>query len=137
LSKNRELKPIELRLVAELMKNSHRSDRDLAKALKISQPTVTRLRNRLEKGGVIKEYTVIPVFSKLGYEILGITLSLSKPLEREEFEKAREILLKDEEGKDFEFIMMERGIGSGFDGVDITLHTDLSSFQEYLRGLES
>jgi DNA-binding MarR family transcriptional regulator len=128
LSKNRELKPIELRLVAELMKNSHRSDRDLAKALKISQPTVTRLRNRLKKEGVIREYTVIPDFSKLGYEILGITLVLSKPLEREEIEKAREVLLKDEKEKDFEFIMMERGIGAGFDGVDI-------SFQEYLRWL--
>jgi DNA-binding Lrp family transcriptional regulator len=135
LSKNRELKTIELRLVAELMKNSHRSDRDLAKALKISQPTVTRMRNRLEKEGVIREYTVIPDFSKLGYEILGITLALSKPLEKEEIEKAREVLLKDEKEKDFEFIMMERGIGASFDGVDISLHPNLSSFQEYLRWL--
>jgi DNA-binding Lrp family transcriptional regulator len=40
------------------MKNSRRSDRELALVLGISQPTVTRLRTRLEKEGIIKEYTM-------------------------------------------------------------------------------
>jgi len=65
------LKEVELRLVAELMKNSRRSDRELAKALKVSQPTVSRMIKKLEKEGVIQEYTMIPNFSKLGYEIMG------------------------------------------------------------------
>jgi len=38
-----------LKLLFELIKNSKRSDRDLAKILDISQPTVTRLRKVLEK----------------------------------------------------------------------------------------
>ena len=62
---DRKLKRIELRLVAELMKNSRKSDRELAKILGISQPTVTRIRNKLEREGVIREYTAIPDFSKL------------------------------------------------------------------------
>jgi DNA-binding Lrp family transcriptional regulator len=33
---------VELRLISELMQNSRRSDRELARALGISQPTVTR-----------------------------------------------------------------------------------------------
>jgi len=37
-------KDIEMRLLSELMKNSHRSDRELARTLKTSQPTVTRTR---------------------------------------------------------------------------------------------
>ena len=57
---DRKLKRIELRLVAELMKNSRKSDRELAKILGISQPTVTRIRNKLEREGVIREYTAIP-----------------------------------------------------------------------------
>ncbi len=132
---NRKLKQVELKLVAELMKNSRSSDRELARKLGISQPTVTRLRNKLEKEGVIKEYTMIPDFSKLGYEIMAINLVLSKPLNKEQVEKARKILLGDEKRKNFEFIMVERGLGSGYDGVDISLHKDLSSFQEYLRWL--
>jgi DNA-binding Lrp family transcriptional regulator len=43
------MKDIERRLVSELMINSRRSDRQLAKALAVSQPTVTRVRAKLEK----------------------------------------------------------------------------------------
>ncbi|HVP26350.1 MAG TPA: winged helix-turn-helix transcriptional regulator [Candidatus Bathyarchaeia archaeon] len=68
------MKDIELKLIAELMKNSRRSDRDLAKALGVSQPTVSRTIRKLEKDGIIKEYTMIPDFAKLGYELMGITL---------------------------------------------------------------
>ena len=40
------------KLLLELVKNSKRSDRDLAKALDVSQPTVTRMRKKLEKEAV-------------------------------------------------------------------------------------
>src|SRR4030043_777946 len=70
---SKQLKEIELGVIAELMKNSRRSDRELAKALHTSQPTVSRTIKRLEKMGIIKEYTMIPDFSKLGYKIMGIT----------------------------------------------------------------
>ena len=70
---NDPLKRIELRVIAELMKNSRRSDRELAKALGTSQPTVSRTIKRLEKMGIIKEYTMIPDFAKLGYKLMGIS----------------------------------------------------------------
>ncbi len=50
------------------MKNSKISDRQLAKLLGVSQPTVTRRRARLEKE-VIDGYTTIPKWEKIGYEI--------------------------------------------------------------------
>jgi DNA-binding Lrp family transcriptional regulator len=68
-------KDIQLRLISELMKNSRRSDRELARALKVSQPTVTRVRTRLEKEGIVKEYTMIPDFAKLGYQIRGVSFA--------------------------------------------------------------
>jgi DNA-binding Lrp family transcriptional regulator len=43
------MKDIERRLISELMKNSRRSDRELAKALGTSQPTITRTRGKLER----------------------------------------------------------------------------------------
>jgi hypothetical protein len=42
------MKNIELKLISELMKNSRRSDRELAKAIGVSQPTVSRLIKKLE-----------------------------------------------------------------------------------------
>ena len=72
------MKDFDRRLLAELMKNCRRSDRELAKTLKVSQPTVTRAIHRLEEEGYIKEYTVIPDFSKLGYEILSLALGRMK-----------------------------------------------------------
>src|SRR4030043_995608 len=80
------LKAIEIRLVSELMKNSRRSDRELARILGVSQPTVSRTISRLEKQGIIKEYTMIPDFKKLGYNILGVTVAkLNEPLSTSEF----------------------------------------------------
>lgn len=65
------MKDLDRRLLVELMKNCRRSDRELARSLDVSQPTVTRAIHRLEENGYIKEYTIIPDFSKLGYEILS------------------------------------------------------------------
>jgi DNA-binding Lrp family transcriptional regulator len=45
------MKDSELRLTAELMKNSRRSDRELAKALGVSQPMISRMIKKLEKEG--------------------------------------------------------------------------------------
>jgi DNA-binding Lrp family transcriptional regulator len=65
------MKKIEWMLLSELMKNSKQSDRELAKKIGASQPTVTRTRTRLEKEGYIKEYTIIPDFSKFGFELMS------------------------------------------------------------------
>jgi DNA-binding Lrp family transcriptional regulator len=69
------MKEVERKLISELMKNSRRSDRQLARAVGVSQPTVSRLIKKLEKQGYIREYTMIPDFAKLGYELMAITLA--------------------------------------------------------------
>jgi len=60
-------------LLHELIRNSKRSDRDLARILGVSQPTLTRMRKRLEKESFILDYTVIPNMTKLGFEIIAFT----------------------------------------------------------------
>jgi len=62
-----------IQLLQELIKNSKRSDRDLAKILGVSQPTLTRMRKRLERDKYILDYTVIPNMTKLGFEIVAFT----------------------------------------------------------------
>jgi DNA-binding Lrp family transcriptional regulator len=73
--KEKAVRGVELKLVSELMKNSRRSDRELAKAVGVSEPTIGRLIKKLEKEGIIQEYTMIPDFAKLGYELMAITLA--------------------------------------------------------------
>jgi DNA-binding Lrp family transcriptional regulator len=122
------LKNIELKLISELMKNSRRSDRDLAKALGVSQPTVTRTRIRLEKQGLI-EYTVIPNFSKLGYDLLVFTLAkrdLTKhPYDLEMAKKFHEM--------NPTFIFGAGGESAGYDRIGISVHRNYTEYAKYMQ----
>lgn len=130
------LKDVELRLIAELMKNSRRSDRDLAKSIGTSQPTVTRIRGKLEKEGYIREYTAIPDLRRIGYEILALTfVKLKTGLTEEETEKAREMARDSINKFPFGFAMIERGIGMEYNGVIITYHQSYASYLELLKSL--
>jgi DNA-binding Lrp family transcriptional regulator len=113
------------------MRDSKRSDRELARLFHVSQPTVTRIRAKLEKTGYIKQYTLMPDFSKLGYKIMAITfVKVKGTISPEEREKAR-ILAKDVLKKGpYEIVMGERGIGLGYDGVFISYH---QSFSDYAK----
>ena len=117
------------------MKNSRRSDRELAKTLKVSQPTVTRTRARLEKEGYLKEYTVIPDFAKLGFQIAAFTLvKLRENLTEEELKKAQQITLKDmAEKAPNEIVLFNRGMGGGYTGVLVSFHKSYSDFTALLR----
>jgi DNA-binding Lrp family transcriptional regulator len=132
------LKDVELKLVSELMKNGRRSDRELAKAIGVSQPTVTRTRAKLEKDGVIREYTVIPDFQKLGYELVAITLGHVKEEFRapELLDDARRKFIQSFNQEAFEVVLDERGMGMGYDGIIVSFHrnyTEYVKFKEWLK----
>jgi DNA-binding Lrp family transcriptional regulator len=106
------------------MKDSRRSDRKLAKAIGVSQPTVTRMRVKLEKEKVIKEYTMIPDFHKLGFEILAITfLALDKEPDSKQFEKILNTFQN--------VLTFERGLGLKYSHVVVSLHENYSSYAEF------
>lgn len=124
------------RLLSELLKNSRRSDRQLAKVLGVSQPTVTRMRRKLEKEGYIKEYTLIPDFRKLGYELMSLTfVKLKKGLSKEELKKTRKIINEDLKKSPFAIIMTESGSGLGYEGVTVSLHESYRSYVKHLGWL--
>ena len=130
------MKEAELKLVSELMKNCRRSDRELAKAVGVSQPTVSRMISRLEKEGIIREYTIVPDFSKLGYEIMSISfLRPKRSRTPEEVEEIRRIGAKRLE-EFSEVIMSARGTGIGFASTIISIHKDYSSYQQHLDRME-
>lgn len=81
------LDDIDRKLLGELLKDSKRSFRELAKAIGVSAATVINHVQRLESAGVIKDYSVRLDHERLGYEltvITEITVSKGKLLETEE-----------------------------------------------------
>ena len=135
------MREIELKILSELMKNSRRSDRELAKAIGSSQPTVSRIRKRLEKEGYIREYTMIPDFAKLGLGIMALTFShFASPLSEEELEEVKKIyrektknVREAEETARLQIVLQEEGTGLGYSGVTVSFHKDYASFVEFMK----
>jgi DNA-binding Lrp family transcriptional regulator len=126
------LKDTETALISELMKNCRRSDRELARAIGVSQPTVSRMIKRLEKEGVVNEYTMIPDFRRLGYNLCALFfLKLKAPTPPEDIERAREAARERLRQTPFVILLLERGIGLGLDAVMICLYRDYASYIEH------
>lgn len=123
------MKETEIRLLVELLKNSKKSDRELAKNLGISQATVTRTRNKLEQEGLIQQFTVIPNLPKLGYEILAIS-SFSSTNDREKVRRAVEWTKSRPE-----IMFAARAEGNGKNGVVISIHKNYTEFSRFLTDL--
>jgi len=125
----RELPP---RLLRELLKNSKRSDRDLAKTLKVSQPTVTRARHKLEKNGMIEDFTIVPNFKGMGFEILALTFvkMRSNVLVGETKERTKEYAAKFPN-----VIFASSGQGLGMTGVIISFHKNYTEYHKQLNML--
>ena len=118
-----------MNLLLELLKDSKRSDRETAKVLGVSQPTVTRMRQRLVKEGVIKEFTVIPDFVRMGYEIMAISSFKSKVTEGS-VEKATKVTMAKPN-----IIFASSGHGMGKNAVVISLHKNYTYFSNFLSNL--
>jgi DNA-binding Lrp family transcriptional regulator len=121
-------------MLSELVKNSRRSDRELAKAIGTSQPTATRVRIKLEKEGYVKEYTAIPSFSKIGYSILAMTfvkLDLKLSQTKKELEAFKEMHYMEISKNPTAVVLMKRGMGLGYDVVILSIHQDYASCDQF------
>ena len=133
----KELKPIDYKLLFELMKDSHRSDRQLAKALGVSQPTVTRRRSMLEKN-YIEGYTIIPKFGQIGFEIAAFTFLKSKLKQKTGKEKDEALKkMKDWYMNQPNVVLVQDGRGMGWDAICISLHQSFSDFAAFIRAQDS
>jgi len=118
-----------MKLLLELLKNSKRSDREIAKVIGVSQPTITRMRQRLVKEGAIREFTIIPDFVKMGYEIMAISCFKSKVTE-ESVEKATKLTMAKPN-----IIFASSSHGMGKNVVIISLHKNYTDYSKFLRDL--
>ena len=121
----------------ELMKNAKKSDRDIAKKLKISQPTVTRIRRKLEDQDYIKEYTTIPNFPKMGFEIAAFIFFRVDRAKRKGSKKTK--------NKAHKWIFKHPNIifaadGDGFQGKNCmlaTLHKNFTNYTKFINSFKS
>ena len=128
----KKLTSLDFKLLFELMKGAKTSDRKIAKALGVSQPTVTRRRKLVEEE-LVDGYTVVPKWRKLGYEMLAITFVKSKPIlglksnYKLAHEKGSKWLMEHPN------IIMGGGCrGMGMDGFMISVHKSYSDFNRFL-----
>ena len=130
------MKDVELKVVIELMKNSHRSDRELARAIGASQPTISRTRKRLEKQGMIKEYTIIPDYPQLGLSIMSMTFTkmrgrLSKEILDDMKKRARNTMSEHPSA----LILGNTGMGCNADYMAIAFHRDYDAYSEFMKDI--
>ena len=116
------------KLLYELIKNARRSDRDLAKVLGFSQPTVTRTRRKLEDEKYVLQYTALPDFTKLGFELVAFTFMQWLPEE-----KAASPYKWLE--KDSRVIFIAEGNGLGKNSLIVTMHKNYTDYSDFIADL--
>ena len=100
----------------------------MAKILGVSQPTVSRMRNRLVKEGLVRHFSAIPDFGKMGYEIMAFSCVKFKTDQIMEIqEKAKEW------AKNHCIIFTSRAQGMGMDAVTISLHKNYLEYSKFLE----
>jgi DNA-binding Lrp family transcriptional regulator len=128
-----KLTPREKQVLTELLKDCKVSDQEIARRLKTSRPTVFKIRERLEKEGIIKSYVPLVNFEKLNLNLQAVILyrwrDYSKTSELEKIVKLiksmPEVIL---------FIKGE-GMGSKTDLI-ISIHEDIKDYERFIRKLK-
>jgi DNA-binding Lrp family transcriptional regulator len=129
----KELKPLDKKILFELMKNSRISDRMLAKILGVSQPTVSRRRVFLERE-LIDGYTAIPKWDKFGYEILAVIL-VKAQLKFAPEEERKDAIDRSNRwlSKQPNVIFGSECRGMGMTGIMICLHKNYADFDKFMN----
>ncbi len=121
-------------LLKELTSNSKQSDREISKKLKITQPTISRQRKKLEKEGIIEKYTLIPNLEKLDIEFVTfITLQWKDYSKTKELKKFNHFLKYDKR-------VLFSAPGEGFEDktkIIMTFHKNYHSYELFLREIRA
>lgn len=107
-------------IIRELARNSKQSDREISMKAGVSQPTVSRIRSKLEETHILG-YTIIPVLKNLGYEIIAITFTT-------EASSAQAL-------RSGRVLFASHGIGLRKCFVVVSVHKTFSDYMQFIRSL--
>lgn len=117
------------RLLLEYLKNSNRSDKEMAKIMGISESTVSRLKRRLLEDGLVFQFSAVPNFPKIGYEILAFSCVKFKPEKIPEIEART----KGWAQKNHEILFTSRVQGMGMDAVTVSVHKNYADYAKFVK----
>ena len=115
-------------LLLEYLKDSNRSDKQIAKALGVSQQTVSKMKRKLLEDGLLKNFSAIPDLAKMGYEIMAISFVKFNMKQMTKIENETKQWMQDHS----EIIFSARAEGMGMDAVNISLHKDYAAYKKFL-----
>ena len=115
----------------ELMKNAKKSDRDIAKKFNISQPTVTRIRKKLEKN-VISAYTAVPILTEIGINLMSFNFGIC-----DSTKKQIDLCLKQLEKTNPRVAFAASGEGMGKNCLVVAFHKDYRDYVSFLSDLRA
>ncbi len=119
-----------MKLLMELLKDSKRSDMEIAKIMAVSQPTISRMRERLTDEGIIQEFTVIPDFVKIGFQIMAI--SSFKYNVAKDIEGLKKLMMAK---PNVIFSSIAEGLGKN--GIIISFHKSYPEFSKFISNLKA
>ena len=116
-----------------LIKCSRRSDRDIAKSMGLSQPSISRKRKQLEERGYIDEYTINPNFRRMGYELIIFTLlDFIQPLTKVSYQKARKWVENQPT-----ILFWADGEGAGIGSIMVSVQKNYADFSKLMSQFRS
>jgi DNA-binding Lrp family transcriptional regulator len=130
------IKKTDLKLLFEFVKNCKRSDREIAKIVGVSQPTITRKRAKLVETGLIRQFTAVPSLDKIGYEIAALTFTNMRTSTNENPKSLRN-KERDWDEKHDEIVFASVGLGMGMDKVIVSVHKNYTDYQKFLTELRT
>ena len=120
------------RLLLEYLKDSSRTDSQIAKELGVSQATVSRLKQKLIKEKFIRHFSAIPNLDKIGYEILAISLvKFNTELVLQNLPKI-EKMAKNWTKTRPEILFDARAEGTDVDVVNFSIHKNYAAYKDFL-----
>ena len=117
------------RLLLEYLKDSNRSDKQIARVLGVSQSTVSRLKTKLITEGILKHFSAIPDFAKIGYAIMAFSCVKFKQENIEEIE-ARVV---GRARRNHEILFTSRTQGMGMDALTISVHKNYVNYANFIE----
>ncbi len=129
-------KETDLKLLFEFVKDCKRSDREIARIIGVSQPTITRKRAKLVETGFIRHFTATPSLDKIGYEIAALTFTNMKASASEN-PKSLNDKERDWVNAQPEIVFASAGLGMGMNGMIASVHKNYTDYQEFLTKLQA
>lgn len=122
------------RVLSELLLDGRESDRCLAEKVYVSQPTVGKIRRKLEDEGYISGYSIMPILSKMDVELISFIAIKWKDYKKVQDLKNFESFVQNSE------MVFFAAPGEGLQDktkIIITFHRDYRSYEFFLRELRA